>query len=129
MFKLVQTRNIRTWSAKQLQPVGPHGQGVMWQLQGILQQLALVEGCVQLILQGEARSHSSYKWIFRTRVDTYWTAPAPPITSLDQFKYTVPEGSHCGGLNDRLGIGKRDMSMVALQRMAGLEKLTAEGYR
>lgn len=79
----------------------PHG------LQGLLQYFHLVEGCL-LLIDDFMKEHSvEYSWILRTRVDTFWTGPAPPLlpVNISQWTYIVPRGSSFGGFNDRFGLG------------------------
>ncbi|KAL3693113.1 hypothetical protein R1sor_006764 [Riccia sorocarpa] len=101
----------------------PHG------IQGLLQYFRLVEGCLNMIEEYEALNSFQYKWVIRTRVDGYWNAPMPPVDSFDKAYYYVPYGSEFGGFNDRLGIGSRETSTVALARLSLLSKIHELGYR
>ncbi|CAI5500454.1 unnamed protein product [Closterium sp. Naga37s-1] len=97
--------------------------------QGLLQYFRLVEGCVDLIATHQQQHNISYRWVIRTRVDGYWTAPPPLLPSLHPSAYTIPFGFDWGGLNDRLGIGSWDASKVALRRLSALQDLFSAGYR
>ncbi|CAM6109995.1 unnamed protein product [Calypogeia fissa] len=98
-------------------------------IQGLLQYFNLVEGCWSLIEAYEAHHNFTYDWVIRSRVDGYWNGPMPPIEAFNASKYYVPYGSSFGGLNDRLGIGTRDTSRVALQRLSVLPELYDHGFR
>ncbi|XP_024394928.1 uncharacterized protein [Physcomitrium patens] len=98
-------------------------------IQGLLQYFNLVEGCLGLISEYEKKHNIKYDWIVRTRVDGYWTGPLPPLSSLNPSVYHIPEGSHYGGLNDRLGVGNAETSRVALSRLSLLPLLHQRGAR
>ncbi|CAM6109993.1 unnamed protein product [Calypogeia fissa] len=98
-------------------------------IQGLLQYFNLVEGCWSLIEAYEAHHNFTYDWVIRSRVDGYWNGPMPPIEAFNASKYYVPYGSSFGGLNDRLGIGTRDTSRVALQRLSLLPEIYDHGFR
>ncbi|KAJ7532865.1 hypothetical protein O6H91_13G023200 [Diphasiastrum complanatum] len=98
-------------------------------IQGLLQYFNLVEGCWKLITDYEKKHSFRYKWIIRTRVDGYWNGPIPGISSLMEGSYLVPYGSQFGGFNDRVGIGDRETSRVALQRLSLLPRLYNQSYR
>ncbi|GJP53911.1 hypothetical protein CLOM_g13034 [Closterium sp. NIES-68] len=82
----------------------PHG------VQGLLQYFRLVEGCVDLIAAHEQAHSVTFHWVLRSRVDAFWTAPPPPLWTLDPGSYSVPYGWGWGGVNDRFGIGGREVS-------------------
>lgn len=98
-------------------------------MQGFLQYFRLVEGCVSMIRDFQAATGTSYSWVVRTRVDGYWAGPPPPLSSLAAAHYTVPQGNHAGGYNDRLGIGTPAVSFAALSRLGALEKISRAGKR
>ncbi|GJP60534.1 hypothetical protein CLOP_g17777 [Closterium sp. NIES-67] len=71
-------------------------------VQGILQYFRLVEGCLPLIEHEEKtnRAGQLYRWVLRTRLDGYWSAPAPPLSSFIGWVETVGEkgeGGRAGG--------------------------------
>lgn len=96
-------------------------------MQGILQQFKSVEMCASVISSFERRKGFRYEWILRTRVDGYWMGPPPPLAVLDQEGYTIPGGSDWGGLNDRLGMGPRNISLLALRRLSAMNALVLRG--
>ncbi|GJP53912.1 hypothetical protein CLOM_g13034 [Closterium sp. NIES-68] len=101
----------------------PHG------VQGLLQYFRLVEGCVDLIAAHEQAHSVTFHWVLRSRVDAFWTAPPPPLWTLDPGSYSVPYGWGWGGVNDRFGIGGREVSEVALRRLSVLPALFQAGKR
>lgn len=82
-----------------------------------------------MISSYETKNRFKYDWIVRTRVDGYWNGPLPPLETLNPEYYHVPYGSRFGGLNDRLGIGSRNTSQVALSRLSLIPHLHQVGYR
>lgn len=95
--------------------------------QGLMQQFKGVEMCISMISAFEKKHSFQYKWVLRTRVDGYWTGPPPPLADFDRTGYTIPAGSDWGGLNDRLGVGRRGVSWLGLRRLSVLRQLAADG--
>ncbi|CAI7894312.1 unnamed protein product, partial [Closterium sp. NIES-54] len=95
-------------------PSSPHG------TQGMLQYFRLVEGCIPLIRAYERRHAITFDWLLRTRVDTFWHRPLPPLSAFPPHAYTIPFGSDCFGLNDRFGLGTWHTALPALSRLSML---------
>ncbi|XP_015884150.1 uncharacterized protein LOC107419845 [Ziziphus jujuba] len=97
-------------------------------IQGLLQYFNLVEGCLTMIQNYQKQSGFVYDWIVRTRVDGYWNSRLHPRNFIPG-QYMVPPGSTYGGLNDRLGIGDLNTSIVALSRLSLVPELDSAGFR
>ncbi|GAV63455.1 hypothetical protein CFOL_v3_06973 [Cephalotus follicularis] len=97
-------------------------------IQGLLQYFHLVEGCLTLIKTYQRQKNFTYDWVVRTRVDGFWNAPLDPSNFVPGH-YLVPPGSSYGGLNDRIGIGDLNTSIVALSRLSLLPKIDLAGFR
>lgn len=82
-----------------------------------------MEGCLDLIQAHESAHNLSYELVVRTRVDTFWNAPAPPLASFPLHAYTVPYGSQFHGYNDRFGAGGRRATRAALARLSLLPRI------
>ncbi|CAI5486057.1 unnamed protein product [Closterium sp. Naga37s-1] len=102
-------------------PSSPHG------TQGMLQYFCLVEGCIPLIHAYERRHAITFDWLLRTRVDTFWHRPLPPLAAFPPHAYTIPFGSDCFGLNDRFGLGTWHTALPALSRLSMLPAIAAGG--
>lgn len=81
-----------------------------------------------MIQEYQQQNRFTYDWIVRTRVDGYWNAPLGPENFIPGH-YLVPPGSTYGGLNDRLGVGDFNTSVVALSRLSLVPKLDSAGFR
>ena len=92
-------------------------------MQGLVQYFEMVEGCLDLIQTHAKLRNVSYDWVFRTRVDTFWNGPPPPLSDLEHDHYTIPYGSDYFGFNDRAGMGSMETSFVALRRLSCLPEL------
>lgn len=81
-----------------------------------------------MINEYQMQHNFTYDWVVRTRVDSYWSEPLRP----DYFvpgQYLVPAGSSYGGLNDRLGIGDLNTSVVALSRLSLIPWIDQAGFQ
>ncbi|CAI7860247.1 unnamed protein product [Closterium sp. NIES-53] len=102
-------------------PSSPHG------TQGMLQYFRLVDGCIPLIRAYERRHAITFDWLLRTRVDTFWHRPLPPLSAFPPHAYTIPFGSDCFGLNDRFGLGTWHTALPALSRLSMLPAIAVGG--
>lgn len=75
----------------------------------------------------QTNNNFTYDWIVRTRVDGYWSYRLRPEYFIPGH-YVVPPGSSYGGLNDRMGIGDFNTSVVALSRLSLIPQLDAAGH-
>eukprot|EP00271_Cylindrocystis_brebissonii_P021901 TRINITY_DN8156_c0_g1_i1.p1 TRINITY_DN8156_c0_g1~~TRINITY_DN8156_c0_g1_i1.p1 ORF type:complete len:792 (+),score=118.64 TRINITY_DN8156_c0_g1_i1:1682-4057(+) len=96
--------------------------------QQLMQQFKAVEMCVPMISSFERSHKFQYKWVMRTRVDTFWNGPPPELEVFDSRGYTIPAGSDWGGLNDRLGVGRRSVGLKGLRRLSVIPGLASAGY-
>ncbi|KAF6157777.1 hypothetical protein GIB67_038245 [Kingdonia uniflora] len=96
-------------------------------IQGLIQYFNLVEGCLTMINQYQTQNNFTYDWVVRTRVDGYWNSPLEPENFV-KGQYLVPPGSSYRGLNDRLGIGDLNSSIVALSRLSLIPQLQSAGF-
>ncbi|CAI5535477.1 unnamed protein product [Closterium sp. Naga37s-1] len=126
---VLDTRCCWWWGGTQYGHQGLQRNGLTPPYCGLLQYFRLVEGCVDLIATHQQQHNISYRWVIRTRVDGYWTAPPPLSPALHPSAYTIPFGFDWGGLNDRLRIGSWAASQVALRRLSALQDLFSAGYR
>lgn len=93
------------------------------------QYFRLVEGCVGMISGYERKHRFRFNWILRTRVDTYWAKPPPPLQELSPQKYTIPFGTDCYGINDRLGVGTWYTARPALLRLSLIPAIALRNYK
>eukprot|EP00850_Spirogloea_muscicola_P023868 SM000398S15210 [mRNA] locus=s398:4289:12937:+ [translate_table: standard] len=99
---------------------------------GLLMYYLLVEGCSLLIDDYEEKHGVQFDYVVWTRLDTFWEGRPPPLQDLDSRYYYLPSGksgTDFGGVNDRLGIGPRKYSQLAMRRHSVLHEVHIRGRR
>lgn len=93
------------------------------------QYFRLVEGCLGMISDYEQGNKFRFNWVLRTRVDTFWARPPPKLQELSPDKYTIPYGTDCLGINDRLGVGTWYTTRPALLRLGLIPAIALHSYK